>query len=402
MKSTLEKYTNLHVCVYVIGFLDLTAVSMIFPLLLTYARNMGATHFLGGIIGSVYGGLQLFSSPLVGSWSDVRGRKFVLQICFLVSGTSYALLGVAPDLGFVILARVMAGLFKHTQTLCRAYLADVSLPDTESGVFGRFNAMSSLGFIVGPTIGGHLAETPHGFFWVCTIGASVFLLCGGLVWLLMPDVKPIKTNKAQENAGVAQIIHFIKQIKWSSHWDHFLVRFFLSFATLIYRSNFALLLDYMFNFSAKTVGYIISFQGIVSAVSGFLVGTLAHWYKDHTKLLLFVAVTQTLSLVGLTYAPTTLILMCCLVPLCISNAVGRVSITKITVDRCHKDEIGAVVGLGQSITSLARMLSPLVAGVAQSISIHGPGVSGAGSAAVGAVILSLMSKKPTIAILKED
>ncbi|XP_076317379.1 major facilitator superfamily domain-containing protein 9-like isoform X2 [Tachypleus tridentatus] len=381
---------------------DLAAVSMIFPLLLTYARNMGASHFFAGIIGSLYGGLQLFSSPLVGSWSDVRGRKFVLQICFLVSGTSYALLGVAPDLSFVILARVMAGLFKHSQTLCRAYLADVSLHNTESGVFGRFNAMSSLGFIVGPPIGGHLAEAPHGFFWVCTIGASVFLLCGGLVWLLIPDVKPINTSKAQENAGVMQIIHFIRQIKWLNHWDHLLVRFFLSFAVLIYRSNFALLLEYTFNFSAKTVGYLISFQGIVSAVSGFFVGTLTHWYQYQTKLLLFVAVIQTLSLVGLTYAPTTLILMCFLVPLCISNAVGRVSITKITVDRCHKDEIGSVVGLGQSITSMGRLLSPLVAGFAQSISVHGPGVSGAGSAAVGAIILSMMSKKQTIAGLKKD
>lgn len=47
-----------------------------------------------------------------------------------------------------------SGVFKHSQTLCRALLADITPPQERSQVFGTFNASSSIGFIVGPMLGG--------------------------------------------------------------------------------------------------------------------------------------------------------------------------------------------------------------------------------------------------------
>ncbi|XP_052088778.1 major facilitator superfamily domain-containing protein 9-like [Mytilus californianus] len=68
---------------YLSGFLDLFGVSMIFPLLSTHVRDLGASSTLVGTIGSIYGGIQLLSSPLVGRWSDVSGRRFCLLWCLL-------------------------------------------------------------------------------------------------------------------------------------------------------------------------------------------------------------------------------------------------------------------------------------------------------------------------------
>lgn len=51
-----------------------------------------------------------------------------------------------------------AGIFKHSQTVCRALLADITPPEERSQVFGTFNALSSMGFIIGPMLGG---KTPY-------------------------------------------------------------------------------------------------------------------------------------------------------------------------------------------------------------------------------------------------
>ncbi|KAJ8870628.1 hypothetical protein PR048_029651 [Dryococelus australis] len=57
---------------------DLFAVSLVMPLMSTHLRSLGASHFLIGLLGSTYSCLQLFSGPVVGSWSDIRGRRAVL------------------------------------------------------------------------------------------------------------------------------------------------------------------------------------------------------------------------------------------------------------------------------------------------------------------------------------
>lgn len=72
------------------------------------------------------------------------------------------------------------GLFKHSQELSRGYLSQAAPGGAHSLVFGRFNAASSIGFIAGPIVGGHLAETRGGFSLVALCTASVFgLMLGG-------------------------------------------------------------------------------------------------------------------------------------------------------------------------------------------------------------------------------
>ena len=74
------------------------------------------------------------------------------------------------------------GLFKHSQELARGYLSHCFPSTSHSTVFGRFNAVSSVGFIVGPIVGGHIAATTGGFSSVayCS-GATFCLMLGGSV-----------------------------------------------------------------------------------------------------------------------------------------------------------------------------------------------------------------------------
>ncbi|MPC18134.1 Major facilitator superfamily domain-containing protein 9 [Portunus trituberculatus] len=357
--------------IYFMGFLDLLGVSLILPLILPVVNSLGASHITAGCITSLYGAIQLLSSPLAGWWSDGMGRRPVLLVCLLATAMSYVMLGASSSLLIIVIARVIAGVFKHSQTMCRAVLVDITLVQDRSHVFGTFNATSSMGFIVGPMLG---------------------VLC----WVFIPEkasdqrrVEAKKTPASQPR----QSRSFIHDIEWSIFWDVFLVRFFLSFSSLVYRSNFSLLVKENFGASPRVIGYLISFQGIISATAGFLTGRVSKLYQNSSQELFHSSILLCFALLGLTIAPSLPFLLMCLVPLCISTAVIRVSSTAVTIGRCKPSQVGSITGFGQSIASVARMITPLVAGAAQQASLYGPGLIGTLSAAIGATFAGYVSRE---------
>ena len=68
------------------------------------------------------------------------------------------------------------GFFKHSQELSKAYLADVVPRSQRSHVFGRFNSVSNVGFIIGPVVGGYVVDQLGGFHVVAMLTAVIFLL----------------------------------------------------------------------------------------------------------------------------------------------------------------------------------------------------------------------------------
>jgi len=71
---------------------------------------------------------------------------------------------------------VILGIFKHSQNLTKSYLVDITSDSDQSKNIGYFNAASSLGFIVGPAIGGHIAEWEGGFYIVALLTALTFFI----------------------------------------------------------------------------------------------------------------------------------------------------------------------------------------------------------------------------------
>lgn len=98
--------------------------------------------------------------------------------------------------------------------------------------------------------------------------------------MFIPDVPPVKsqsTEEKSESRSLTQMFAFMKDIEWKIFGDIFLVRFFLSFSSLVYRSNFSLLINQNFGASPKAIGYLISFQvGIELFPCNCLLGISKH------------------------------------------------------------------------------------------------------------------------------
>ena len=147
-----------------------------------------------------------------------------------------------------------------------------------------------------------------------------------------------------------------------------------------------MMLEYKYEASPVVTGYFISYSGMVATVAGFLVGRIAGYYENDSKLLLHTGIVQVLSIAGLTYAPTLSGVVIFLTPLGVSNAIARVCVTNLTIERGKGQETGALLGLGASVLSIARMLSPALGGVMQEIHMSGPALLGVVCAACGVLV----------------
>ncbi|XP_075231964.1 LDLR chaperone boca isoform X1 [Lycorma delicatula] len=194
---------------YLLCFIDLFGASCIIPILGAHLRTLGFSHSLVGAISSAYAGTQLLSGPIVGSWSDSYGRKAVLCFTLLICALSYCLLGVATSFMLVLFIRVILGLMKHTQTICKALVADVIL-DKQPEIHGTLNAVAACGFMFGPVIGGHISEFDNGFLLICFMTGSLFLLNTVIVFFAFPNsVLENKSDKIQNSPSLTSSIFFV-------------------------------------------------------------------------------------------------------------------------------------------------------------------------------------------------
>ncbi|XP_012860551.1 major facilitator superfamily domain-containing protein 9 [Echinops telfairi] len=367
---------------------------MVVPLLSLHVKSLGASPTVAGIVGSTYGILQLFSSTLVHPLAQGEG----------------------------------GGLFKHTLSISRALLSDLVVEKERPLVIGRFNTASGVGFILGPVVGGYLTELDGGFYVASVICFSVFLLNAGLVWLFPWGEERCNTTKnglpwgenhtCSGKAGyrvqgattaheatvgrtslwhpwteVTLALRSIKTLILSEMWDIFSVRLLMAVAIMLYYSNFVLALEERFGVKPKTTGYLISYSSALGALAGFAVGPILRLYKHNAHRILLHSSLLTFTLLLLySTAHTVGVVVLCATLLSFSTALGRTCITDLQLTVGGTQACGTLIGVGQSVTAVGRIVAPLLSGVVQEVSPCGPPGLGAALALVAVFIMLL--RKP--------
>ena len=150
------------------GFISLSLPYPIFaPLFLSedssFSTILGlAPHWrtlLLGLTLAAYPFTQFFGSPIMGSLSDRYGRKRILILSLIGTGAGYLLsaLSIAYNqIGLLMLSRALTGFFEGNMGIAQACVADMKY-DKYHGL-GAISAASSLGYLIGPLIGGFLCD----------------------------------------------------------------------------------------------------------------------------------------------------------------------------------------------------------------------------------------------------
>ncbi|KJZ76705.1 hypothetical protein HIM_04041 [Hirsutella minnesotensis 3608] len=117
------------------------------------------------VLNAVVAGPQLFTSILWGRLADSRhmGRKYVILVGLIGTGIGSLGLGASKSFAAMVFWRFVAGFINGNQGVMRAMIRDISGDRFESRAVLLMPAAFNVGSIVGPVIGGLLAD-PAGSF----------------------------------------------------------------------------------------------------------------------------------------------------------------------------------------------------------------------------------------------
>jgi multidrug resistance protein len=173
--------------VTVATFIDLVAYSVCVPVLPDFARRLGASPTMIGLLFASFGVTLLAVSTPMGAVSDRVGRKLPLVAGMVTLAGATALFAVAGSLSLLFTARMIQGAADGvTWVVGFALIADLYPPEERGRVMGYVMSGTSLGIIVGPSIGGWLYEL-GGVALPFIVVSAVALLCALGFWVIRPE-----------------------------------------------------------------------------------------------------------------------------------------------------------------------------------------------------------------------
>ena len=137
--------------------LDAIGAGLIFPILPDLLKEVTGGSDIGMLYGAMlasFATMQFVFSPVLGALSDRFGRRPVLLLSLAGTFLDYLVMTFSP-LGWVlVVGRAMAGITSANMAVASAYIADITPAEQRASRFGMIGAVMSLGFIIGPAIGG--------------------------------------------------------------------------------------------------------------------------------------------------------------------------------------------------------------------------------------------------------
>jgi len=347
------------IIVFVTVFIDLLGFGIIIPLLPFYAQTFGATAFTVGLLATSFSLMQFIFAPIWGRLSDRVGRRPIILLGLLGSCFSYLGFGMASTLTSLFAARIFAGIAGANIPTAQAVVADLTTPENRAKGMGLVGAAFGLGFIFGPAIGGFLSR--YGYAVPAFFASGLSLANFAAAWFLLPEtLKP--EHRAVERVGR---IDALRAALARPHLPLLLLIGFLIVAAFSgYESTFALFAEQSYGFHASSIGYIFAFVGVVLViVQGLLVGRAVKAFGEHH----IVPASLAIVAVGLLMIPATRSVGALLVAngvMAVGMGFNNPALMSLISRYSAAEDQGGVLGLTQSLNSLARIVGPLWGGFA--------------------------------------
>lgn len=360
--------------IFLIVFMDLLGFGVIIPLLPFYVPDHQQRPVLVGLLFSIYSICQLFAAPVLGALSDRFGRRPVLILSQIGSAVGYVLLGWVSlqewrvstfGLVLIYLSRVIDGVSGGNVSTAQAYISDVTTPQTRARGMGILGAAFGLGFVAGPALGGTLGHWHPAY---PAFAAAAFSLGAAvLTYFKLPESRVHKPDAAAE--AWLHPRRFAAVARQPMLFQLLLVGFVSMSAFVMMETVIALFLsrEDTFHFEELHVGFFFAFIGvIIITVQGGLIGRLTRIFGEW-PLAIAGPVFVTIGMAGFAATAWHPVL-----PLLLLaggfNACGRSfqhpTLSSLVSKYSRRDEQGVVFGMYHGLSSLARVIGPIVATLA--------------------------------------
>lgn len=256
--------------IFITLLLDVIGLGIIIPVLPALIQELqggtvGEAAQTGGYLLFAYAVFQFLCAPIVGGLSDRYGRRPVLLLSLLGFGIDYILLALAPSIAWLLVGRILAGIFGASFTTCNAYIADVSTPEKRAQNFGLVGVAFGLGFILGPLIGGLLGG--YGGLRMPFYAAAGMSLINFLYgFFILPESLKPENRRAFSWSRANPIGTFKKLFQNRKLSSLLFAMLFVYIASHAVQSTWTYFTMEKFQWSEEMVGYSLAFVGLLSAI----------------------------------------------------------------------------------------------------------------------------------------
>jgi DHA1 family tetracycline resistance protein-like MFS transporter len=368
--------------VFITVFIDMLGVGIIIPIfaplivrneygLMPLATSEATRNLTYGVLSATFAIFQFFGAPILGGLADKYGRKKILRFSLLGTFVGYVLFALAVHyrlLWLVFIARALPGFMGGNISIVLASLADISDPKDRAKNFGLVGMAFGLGFILGPFIGGTLGKIDLALPLWCT--AALTLLNIVLVIIQFPETFVPSGN------GTVSLLTGIRNVKRALKMKEldvvFLTLFLQAFGFSFFMQFFQVYLIKQFDFSQVQIGQMFGYIGIWIAITQGGITRLVSKRFSSPQILQVTLLGLSLSL-WLILGPSALWMLFVTQPLvALFQGLSQPNLTSIVSVLTPKDTQGEILGIQQSVQSLAFAIPPIIAGVVVSIDVRLP------------------------------
>ncbi|MFD1106526.1 TCR/Tet family MFS transporter [Sphingobium olei] len=356
--------------ILVTALLDVMSMGIVIPvlpqLIETLSGSSASAGMWNGLFVALWAGMQFLCSPVIGSLSDRYGRRPVILVSVAGLALDYVLMALAPNLWWLALGRILAGVTSSSFTSAFAYMADITPPEGRAKGYGLIGAAFSAGFVAGPLIGGVLGEVSlRAPFWAAAALSGLAFLYGLFVLpeSLAPDKRMGFSWTRANPFGALRLLRSHPELSSLA-----VVNFLLYFAHHLFSAVFVLYAGDRYGWGAWQVGALLALVGIMDmGVQGLLTGPVVKRLGDRTTMVIGLSF-GAIGVASMGLAPSQGLFVAAMFP----NALWGLAmptIQALMTRHVSESEQGQLQGANNSVGAIAGIASPLFFGTVYSLSV---------------------------------
>ena len=354
-------------------FLICLGMSLIFPVMPFIKNEYHFSAFDMGVMSSLFAFVQFIASPIVGRISDKTGRKPMLVWGLLVFSIAEFVFALSQRLWLFDLSRAVDGLsaamFVPTSM---ALAADLTSVKDRAKVIGWLSAAFSGGLILGPGLGGILANISYKFpFWVAGILGIISTVVAVILLPKDSDERFKSSTKNPEDAllegGWAQVKSLLTPVMTTL----FLMIFIMAFGLAGFESIYSLYVNEVHHFDLQSIALVLTLNGIISLIlQAFLFDRMVQWWGE-VRVIRYCFFASAIGTAFVIYDHSHWQLIVATLVVFEAFDMLRPAITTL-LTKMSKNNQGLLNGVNMSLTSVGNIIGPLISGALLDINYQYP------------------------------
>jgi len=406
LKRRASRFVLLTVLIYSMGF------GIIMPVLPELIRELEGVSLseataMGAWIGASYAVFQFLMGPLIGNLGDRFGRRPVFLVSLAGFGLDFLLMGLAPSIIWLFVGRSIAGGLGAIFGPANAAMADMSSSEDRAASFGKVNAAFGLGFIIGPALGGLIAD--YGL-------RLPFYIAGGLAlanclygYFVFPETMPkvrqraFDLKRANPFGALASLgkIHGILPVA--------AIYFLWVCATNVYPASWSFFAPAQYGWDSKMVGISLTVVGIsIALFQSFVIGRAVKKFGERMTAVLGISCGMSMFVIYAFLTNGTIAIF-----LTLLNGLSGMAMPAINAmmsQRTPPDQQGELQGMNGSLSALAFLFAQLVYNnvlayfTSKAVPLQFPGAAfliAASIAAVALIALIMLPRRKAVAVYSD-